>query len=773
MAEKQRRPPDRVGEGAARDTAELTELILRHPDIVRGPDGRGEVKAWCPWHPDREGGNPSLTINVEKAVVKCFRCDQGGLRNLARAWDIDVFATSPENRRTAAQVRLGSTEPEDAQALHMSSAGLTLNAYAAAKRLPSELLRDMGVGESSYQGVPRLIINYQTLDDSEGPVRYRSALVGENRFRWRSGSKPVLYGLTAANLQRARSKGVMHVVEGESDVHTLIHRGRAAVGIPGSSFTASTLNAAAAAGAFDDIETLAVHIEPDGGGETVLAQIEQFTLRQRVKLLRLDGFKDVSELHIEEAEQFDERLEVALNNAESWLEAKRNETLKDVEEAWEQSQELANSTDILALFRDAVTRHAIAGDTRNAAVVFLALVSRRLQRPVSLALKGPSSAGKSFLVEKVLDFFPDTAWFALTAMSERALAYLDEPLQHRIIVIFEGAGLERSGTAAYMMRSLLSEGRLAYMTVEKTDQGLRPRRIEQEGPTGLITTTTRVTLDRETETRLFSLNLQDSQLQTAAVMKRLAAGNQDPVQFDAWHSLQVWLDHQHGEVTIPFAGTLADLVPPVAVRLRRDFGALLQLVRASAFLHQHSRKRDDKGQIEACVCDYEMVRDLIADTFAEGVGTSIPETVRETAEAVKALTTESSTHTSVRAVAERLRLDRSAAQRRVAHALELNYIKDVAPKQGSGRPKQLMPDAELPPPAGLLPTVVELNAVCACGRRVQQAPKLELNTTCAPVQPDSARSPNQSTVLDDIDEDVAEALRALERESEAAGGDAA
>ena len=35
-------------------------------------------------------------------------------------------------------------------------------------------------------------------------------------------------------------------------------------------------------------------------------------------------------------------------------------------------------------------------------------------------------------------------------------------------------------------------------------------------------------------------------------------------------------------------------MPPVAVRLRRDFGAVLGLIRAHALLHQATRGRDDR-----------------------------------------------------------------------------------------------------------------------------------------------------------------------------------
>ena len=60
----------------------------RHRDLVQQPNGKGEGKAWCPWHPDREGGNPSLGINFTKRLVKCWVCGKGGAKELAEAWGI-------------------------------------------------------------------------------------------------------------------------------------------------------------------------------------------------------------------------------------------------------------------------------------------------------------------------------------------------------------------------------------------------------------------------------------------------------------------------------------------------------------------------------------------------------------------------------------------------------------------------------------------------------------------------------------------------------------
>jgi Flp pilus assembly CpaF family ATPase len=85
---------------------------------------------------------------------------------------------------------------------------------------------------------------------------------------------------------------------------------------------------------------------------------------------------------------------------------------------------------------------------------------------VNVIVKGPSGSGKTFLVSKVLGFFPEETYYVLTAMSERALAYDDEPVSHRFIVIAEVAGM-RGETLEYLVRSLLSEGEINYVTVTK------------------------------------------------------------------------------------------------------------------------------------------------------------------------------------------------------------------------------------------------------------------------------------------------------------------
>ncbi len=189
-------------------------------------------------------------------------------------------------------------------------------------------------------------------------------------------------------------------------------------------------------------------------------------------------------------------------------------------------------------------------------------------------------------------------------MSEKNLAYTEEDLRHKFIVLFEASGLS-GDFQTYLIRSLLSEGRIKYGFVEKTPQGLRSRKIEKEGPTGLILTTTLVYLHPENETRFFTVTLNDSEEQTLAVLKTLAKGKREKIKFDQWHALQTLIQHQNAEVVIPYAEKLAELTKPVAIRLRRDFSSLLSLIKAHAVLHYQTRGRNERGALIATLEDYK------------------------------------------------------------------------------------------------------------------------------------------------------------------------
>jgi hypothetical protein len=680
--------------------------LIAHFKGVR-PSGDGWT-ARCPAHPDRHN---SLSIHHHDGrwLLKCHRgCDW---REIIKAVGLDSAALfdddargggipTPSNNRATAQPKTrppktagsrGSRQKE--ASADTAQSGLTLEQYATAKALPLDFLNTCRMMELTYDRKLALRIPYLGADCEELAVRFRIALEGD-RFRWKSGSKPCLYGLH--RLSEAQKAGQVVLVEGESDCHTLWFHGVPALGIPGATNWREERDARH----LDGIETIYVVVEPDDGGDAVREWLSSSTIRHRAKLIRLPA-KDPSALYLEEPKEFSRRWQLACQGATPWTTVEAEANAAERTEAWEKCNGLACKTDILKEFADELSAIGVVGERRAAKLIYLAVTSRLLERPVSVAVKGPSSGGKSFVVESTLKFFPPEAFYALTAMSDRALAYSSEPLRHRYMVIYEAAGMA-SEFATYLIRSLLSEGCVRYETVEKTENGLEARLIEREGPTGLIVTTTSLRLHPENETRMLSLTITDTRDQTAAVFRALAQeNNRVEIDLTPWHSLQTWLAKGLTRVVIPFADQLARLVPPVAVRLRRDFKTVLMLIRAHALLHQASRLSDEKGRVIATVEDYAAVRDLVANLVAEGVDATVKPEVRELVETTAQLLEGGLAEVRQTELKEALKLDKSAISRRVASALDGGFLKNLEDRKG--RPTRLVLGDPLPANHEVLP----------------------------------------------------------------------
>jgi hypothetical protein len=97
-------------------------------------------------------------------------------------------------------------------------------------------------------------------------------------------------------------------------------------------------------------------------------------------------------------------------------------------------------------------------------------------------------------------------------------------------------------------------------------------------------------------------------------------------------------------------------------------------------LHQATRQKDEHGRIVADVDDYAVVRELVADTMAEGVGATVSETAQQTVEAVAAIASPEGVQR--RPLADRLGLDKSNVSRRLRHAADGGYVRNLEDKRG-------------------------------------------------------------------------------------------
>ena len=668
--------------------------------------GKGHVH--CPAHND-PGPSLSVTNKDGKILVHC----QAGCSQTEVIGELRSKGLWP-NAEGKARGR-GVAIPSDGTATVQPSVPIsscTLQDYAKSKRLPVGFLMSLGLTEITYVGRPAVRMPYHNVDGTEAATRFRVALDGTggaSRFRWKTGNKPCLYGLS--RLGSIGDGESVALAEGESDCQTLWWHEIPAVGVPGADNWKEDRDASL----LDRFVKIYVVVEPDKGGATVTDWLAKSKIRDRVYLVHLGEHKDPSGLYLSDPEHFKANWLDAIEAAVPWAEFAASETTAIRQEAWEICSTLARTPRILERFVDDLKQNGVVGEARVAKLVYLIVTSRLLDKCVSAATKGPSSAGKSYVTEQALKFFPDSAYYTLTAMSEKALVYSEEPLSHRILVIYEAAGLQGE-MASYFIRSLLSEGRLRYETVESTPEGLRPRLIEREGPTGLLITTTAVSLHPENETRLFSIPVTDTKKQTQDILRGLAVEDHEPVDMAPWHALQTWLEVVEHRVTIPFSEELTSLIPPVSVRLRRDISSLLNLIRAHAILHQASRDRDDSGRIIATIEDYAVIRELTWDLIAEGIGATVSSTVRETVSAVGDLAAKHPEGVTNAALSMYLKLDKSTASRRSKVAQEKEYIRNVADKH---KPAKLVLGEPMPEDVVVLPFPESLPGGKSCAVAVE------------------------------------------------------
>ena len=193
-----------------------------------------------------------------------------------------------------------------------------------------------------------------------------------------------------------------------------------------------------------------------------------------------------------------------------------------------------------------------------------------------------------------MKFFPPEDVNSFTSMSEKALLYMPEGFEHKILSMGEAIAGKEVEFQDYLLRELMSENKLRYSSVQKIHGELKTVMIEKNGPVAFMVTTTRNKLNPENETRMLSLEINDSQDQTKQVLDKIAEREgrnraEQKIDFEPWHDYQRWL--AAGDLGSTSRSRVRwPLIPPKAVRLRRDFSQLLRAIKAHALLHRAHRE---------------------------------------------------------------------------------------------------------------------------------------------------------------------------------------
>jgi hypothetical protein len=294
-----------------------------------------------------------------------------------------------------------------------------------------------------------------------------------------------------------------------------------------------------------------------------------------------------------------------------------------------EAAELLESPCLWKRILGAIAEAGVVGEYDLAGCVYAIGTSRLLPKPLAGIIRGPSSSGKSFIVNKVASLFPDECLVRANQMTPQALFHMKPgSLVHKWIVAGERSRREddEAAEATRALREMLSEGRLVKQMATKAPAGgIETIEIRQDGPIAFTETTTLANVFDEDANRALMMVTDERKEQTANIISATAQraagmGTPDLVRICAVHfAMQRMLPIC--DVIVPFAVAVGKLFNH-RLEARREFPRLLQLTKAIALLHYRQRERDG-DRLVATLDDYEIAEELARAPLtaaASGVG---------------------------------------------------------------------------------------------------------------------------------------------------------
>lgn len=341
--------------------------------------------------------------------------------------------------------------------------------------------------------------------------------------------------------------------------------------------------------------------------------------------INADLGKLLLQLEAIQAEQLQEK--TATDKASPLTEAERKEALA-----------LLQDPSLLSRIVSDVEVCGVVGEPTNVLVSYLAAVSRKLEKPLAVMIQSTSAAGKSSLMEAVLQLIPEEERVQFSAMTGQSLFYMNDTcLKHKILAIAEEEGADQ---ASYALKLLQSEGEVSIASTGKNAVSgqLETQSYKVEGPVMLMLTTTAIDIDEELMNRCLVLSVNESREQTEAI-HRLQRQRQTLEGLLAEQSKKTLQQlHQNAQrllrpllVANPYAEQLTFLSDKT--RTRRDHMKYLTLIRAIALLHQYQRevkRTEHQGQsleyIEVTPADIEMANELAHEVLGRTLDELPPQT---------------------------------------------------------------------------------------------------------------------------------------------------
>jgi hypothetical protein len=351
------------------------------------------------------------------------------------------------------------------------------------------------------------------------------------------------------------------------------------------------------------------------------------------------------------------------------------------------ARKLLRSTRFFNEFLLAMKKAGLVGEELNALVLLIVAVSRVLHRPLNLFIKGHSSAGKNWLVTRLLHLMPKSAVAEITSASDKAWNYSQSDFRHRVVYL-----QERNEAAGMIdpIRTLISEGKLIRI-VPGFENGKRVlNRHVARGPVAAISTTTKNRLQIDDETRHISIWVDESSEQTREIVKSYTKKHEtlSRKELRTWHMVHRLLKKRMGtRIIFPkWFEEVADQLFVEDLRVRRYYPAFVEACRAVCLIRsfQPQRKRSKPAQLEVDFADFAIAALIFDPVFVESLHLD-----KAAGEATRRLVDEISASkkrpVEARDIAHKLGISKDKAYAKLRYAVQAGVIQQANKPQKSNR----------------------------------------------------------------------------------------
>ncbi|MCK4365060.1 MAG: hypothetical protein KAW45_03315 [Thermoplasmatales archaeon] len=284
---------------------------------------------------------------------------------------------------------------------------------------------------------------------------------------------------------------------------------------------------------------------------------------------------------------------------------------KEILEQEKIEQEILKDKNLLLNILNEVNAEGIVGE-ENTTLAMVNKITLRLVKnaePTSsnLIVSDDSGSGKDYITKRICKVIvPEEKYLHRTDLSPTVLKYWKTDKEgfswDEYVIHLEDP--KENTIQGQTFKTMASGGNVSTITIDNKAVDLKTR-----GKPVLIVTSLKASIDEEGCRRWDALRVDTSEKQTEIIKQKALKKASGRLKYKPNKSLRHALQYllYPREVIIPFALELEDLLPNNLI-IRTQINKLLDYIKSSAVIHQHSRKKDADDRVIANWFDYDYAR---------------------------------------------------------------------------------------------------------------------------------------------------------------------